>query len=67
MASGHFNFKCWKSNISSEIFEVDNSTKENVSLLGIIWNRDTDTLSRKVEQAVNSSEPITKIILAIAY
>ena len=69
MSSGHFNLRCWKSNISSELFENNSSTGENVSLLGLLWDTDTDTLSCKVESVQDSTESITKrkVFLAIAH
>ncbi|GBM78279.1 hypothetical protein AVEN_46982-1, partial [Araneus ventricosus] len=68
MSSGNFNLRGWKSNLHSVVPNGDTSTDENVSVLGLVWHTDTDTLSCKVEQTVTLEKPITKrLVLAIAH
>jgi len=68
MASGHFNLRCWKSNISSELFEENSSTEDNVPVLGLVWHTDRDTLSCKIEQGERSQESVPKrMVLAVAH
>ncbi|GBM24843.1 hypothetical protein AVEN_245080-1 [Araneus ventricosus] len=68
MSSGNFNLRKWKSNFHSVVPNGDTSTDENVSVLGLVWHSDTDTLSCKVEQTVTLEKPITKkLILAISH
>ncbi|GBM14635.1 hypothetical protein AVEN_84131-1, partial [Araneus ventricosus] len=68
MSSGNFNLRGWKSNLHSVVPNGDISTDENVSVLGLVWHTDTDTLSCKVEQTVTLEKPITKrLVLAIAH
>ncbi|GBO33783.1 hypothetical protein AVEN_31648-1 [Araneus ventricosus] len=68
MSSGNFNLRGWKSNLYSVVPNGDTSTDENVSVLGLVWHMDTDTLSCKVEQTVTLEKPITKrLVLAIAH
>ncbi|GBN07379.1 hypothetical protein AVEN_182110-1 [Araneus ventricosus] len=68
MSSGNFNLRGWKSNLHSVVPNGDTSTDENVSVLGLVWHTDTDTLSCKVEQTVTLEKPFTKrLVLAIAH
>ncbi|GBN29804.1 hypothetical protein AVEN_168852-1 [Araneus ventricosus] len=68
MSSGNFNLRKWKSNLHSVVPNGDASTDENVSVLGLVWHSDTDTLSCKVEQTVTLEKPITKkLVLAISH
>ncbi|GBL73942.1 hypothetical protein AVEN_230878-1 [Araneus ventricosus] len=60
MSSGNFNLRGWNSNLHSVVPKWDTSTDENVSVLGLVWHTDTDTLSCKVEQTVTLEKPITK-------
>lgn len=67
LASGHFNLRCWKSNLNSDIFDENSSQGDNISLLGLMWNTGTDTLSCKIEK-LESPELVTKRrILAVAH
>ncbi|GBM98591.1 hypothetical protein AVEN_215101-1 [Araneus ventricosus] len=68
MSSDNFNLRGWKSNFHSIVPNGDTSTDENVSVLGLVWHMDTDTLSCKIEQTVTLEKPITKrLVLAIAH
>nr|XP_042913195.1 uncharacterized protein LOC122273192 [Parasteatoda tepidariorum] len=65
MAQGLFNLRDWQTNASDLI---NNSDKKDVSVLGLNWNTEIDTLSCKIEPVDYSEQLITKrFVLAMAH
>lgn len=68
MTAGNFNLRGWQSNLRSVVPEDDSTTEETISVLGLEWHTDSDTLSCKIPPTVDTEKPITKrLVLAVAH
>ncbi|XP_054721262.1 uncharacterized protein LOC129231039 [Uloborus diversus] len=60
LSSGHFNLRCWKSNVGNSMIEEVKGESKEIPVLGLIWNLEDDCLTCKVENTCNLKDPITK-------